>query len=104
MSSVHLRLASRVCTALRVDWNVVGKRARIVSALENMSVGGVYVRTPTPAPAGAHVQLRLLTDGGIVPTLGRVVRVAHDGMGVRFVPSDTVDVPFEVPIDEIDIA
>lgn len=103
MSSVHLRLSSRVQSDLKADWNIVGRKAHVLSDLENMSAGGAYLRTNVPAPLGARVQLQLLTDAGIVPALARVVRSDPTGMGIRFEASETFDVPFEVPLDEIDL-
>lgn len=102
MSSVHLRLTSRISSVLRVDWNIVGRRAHVVSELRDMSAGGAFVRTSVAAPAGSRVQMQLLTDRGIVPTLARVVRADPSGMGVRFEASEPFEVPFDVSIDEID--
>ena len=102
MSDVHLRLSSRVRSGLHADWNIVGRCAHAISKLENMSAGGAFVRTSVPAPTGTRLQMHLLTDGGIVPTLARVVRSEPSGMGIRFEASETMDVPFEVQLDEID--
>lgn len=102
MSSVHLRLSSRVPTGMSVDWNIVGRRAHAVSKIVNFSATGAYVHTPSPAPTGARLVMQLLTGGGVVPTLARVVRSDEGGMGVRFEDSPTLDVPFDVPLDEID--
>jgi hypothetical protein len=102
MSAVHLRLASRIRTGLRVDWNIVGRRAHVVSSIDDMSAGGAFVRTACPAPQGSQVSMSLLTDGGVVPTLARVVRCDEHGMGVRFETSDPEDVPFDIRLDDVD--
>ncbi len=68
-----------------------------------MSVSGAFVRTPVPAPAGAQVQLKLLTGGGAVPTVARVVRANSMGMGIRFEKADPINVPFDIPLDQIEI-
>ncbi len=103
MSGVHLRLTSRVRSALRANWNIVGRKAHVLSELENMSASGAYVRTVVPAPTGTRVQFQLLTDGGVIPALARVVRTDSAGMGIRFEESGSVDVPFDIALDEIDV-
>jgi len=100
MSAIHLRLASRMPSGLRVDWNIVGRRSHTVSELADMSACGAFVQTAVPAPRGSRLQMHLLTDAGIVPTLARVVRSEPAGMGVRFEQSTTLDVPFDVVLEE----
>ena len=102
MSSVHLRLSSRVPTDMSVDWNIVGRRAHAVSKVLNFSASGAYVHTTRPAPPNTRVLMQLLTGGGVISTLARVVRSDDEGMGVRFEDTSTVDVPFDVPLDEIE--
>ncbi len=80
----------------------MGRRAHIVSNLEDMSAGGAFVRTACPAPPGAQLRMSLITDGGIVPTLARVVRADEHGMGVRFESTEPEDVPFDIRLDDID--
>jgi hypothetical protein len=46
--------------------------------------------------------MSLLTDGGVVPTLARVVRCDERGMGVRFETSEPEDVPFDIRLDDVD--
>lgn len=98
-----MRLTTRVPSQLRVDWNILGRRAHVVSCLENMSAGGAYVRTPIPVPEGTQIQMQLLTDGGIVPMLARVVRCEPSGMAVRFDLDSEFDAPFEVSLDDFDM-
>lgn len=93
-----MRLATRVRSALRVDWCIHGRMAHVVSDLDNMSAGGAFICTSVPAPLGTLVQMHLLTDRGMVPALGRVVRSEGRGMGVRFDASE----PTDPLIDEID--
>lgn len=93
-----MRLASRVRSALRVDWCIHGRMAHVVSDLDNMSAGGAFICTSVPAPLGTRVQMHLLTDRGMVPALGRVVRSDPRGMGVRFDSAESGD----APVDEID--
>ena len=53
--------------------------------VENLSQGGAFVRTRTPAPIGAPVALALrLPDGGDLHTRATVAYVNDAGMGVRF--------------------
>ena len=84
-----MRLATRVRSALRVDWCLDGREAHVISDVENMSARGALIRTDSPPAAGTRLQLSLLTDRGMVPALGRVVRVDSHGMAVRFEPSES---------------
>ena len=62
--------------------------------LENISLGGAFIRTTHPPPAGSPVRLRIRSGGGALGLMGRVVHViepaqaekkAHPaGMGVQF--------------------
>ncbi len=53
--------------------------------VENLSQGGAFVRTQTPAPVGAPVALALrLPDGGDLHTRATVAFVNDAGMGVSF--------------------
>lgn len=63
--------------------------------LEDISLGGLFVRTLVPAPAGSFVRLRLPLGDGALSLMGRVVHVIADdtaarsktrarGMGVQF--------------------
>lgn len=53
--------------------------------VENLSQGGAFVRTQSPAPVGAPVALALrLPDGGDLHTRATVAFVNDTGMGVRF--------------------
>jgi hypothetical protein len=62
--------------------------------LEDISLGGLFVRTLLPAPAGSFVRMRLPLQDGELSLMGRVVHVIDDrsaqakararGMGVQF--------------------
>lgn len=88
-----MRLASRVPVSLRADWCVPGRTARVVSDIENLSAGGAFIATSIAVPAGTTIRLSLLTDGGIVPTVARVVRASRRGMAVRFDSGGAADAP-----------
>ncbi len=53
--------------------------------VENLSQGGAFVRTASPAAVGAPVALAIrLPDGGDLHTRATVAYVSDEGMGVRF--------------------
>jgi len=66
-----------------VSWQTNGPRN--VSRVRDLSAGGVFVSTPTPAPVGATVRLLFSLPEGEVRIEG-VVRYAdpEKGMGVEF--------------------
>jgi PilZ domain len=66
-----------------VGWQVGTKSA--VSHLENIALGGLFIRTPDPAPEQSLVKLVLPTGTGEVRARGVVRRVApSQGMAVEF--------------------
>ncbi len=71
----------------------------------NVSVGGMFIRTLTPHPAGAMIYLQFQLEDGkrLIEGLGKVVHVnppdhPSPGMGVEFV---NLDDESRVLIDEI---
>lgn len=54
---------------------------------KNLSVGGMFIETPTPRALGASVFFQFtVKDGGtLIEGLGRVVHASKTGMGVEFV-------------------
>jgi hypothetical protein len=87
----HPRFAATIPVGIVTDQGDV-----VVHDLVDISMGGVFVRTPTPAAPGSCVRLRLLVGevAAIVPVMGRVVHVIDQqtgketarapGMGVMF--------------------
>ena len=66
-----------------VGWQVGIKRS--VSRLEDMALGGIFIRTPDPPPERSLVKLILSTGNVEVRARGVVRRVApRQGMGVEF--------------------
>jgi hypothetical protein len=67
-----------------VAWQSASKK--VVSAVDNFGLGGLYIRTPDPPATGTFIQLLLDVPSGEVRARAAVQRsVAHDGMGVKFV-------------------
>lgn len=54
---------------------------------KNLSVGGMFIETPTPRTVGSSVFFQFtVKDGGtLIEGLGRVVHASTSGMGVEFV-------------------
>jgi hypothetical protein len=54
--------------------------------MDNLGLGGVYIRTPEPPPAGTFIQLLLDVPAGEVRARAVVQRsTPKEGMGVKFV-------------------
>jgi len=66
-----------------VTWRGTGER--LVSRVQTIGLGGLFIVTPKPAPAGEAIQLYFEVPGGEVCALG-VVRSSTpgEGMGVEF--------------------
>jgi len=66
-----------------VGWQVGTKRS--VSRLEDLALGGLFIRTPNPPPEQSLIKLVLPTGTGEVRARGVVCRVApRQGMAVEF--------------------
>lgn len=82
------RRHARAAIDLPVSFVVKGKNESKTGIGKDLSLGGMFVETETPAPFGADVlvQVRLQTPRGDQDfTLPAVVRwVRSDGMGVQF--------------------
>jgi Tfp pilus assembly protein PilZ len=54
---------------------------------ENISTGGMFLRTKERRPLGAEVFFHFTVAGGgtLIEGLGRVVRITDDGLGIEFV-------------------
>jgi hypothetical protein len=75
-----------------VGWQVGAKR--FVSRLDNIALGGLFIRTPNPPPAESLVRVivSLPTGNGEVQARGVVRRVAPSrGMGVEFTAMNPED-------------
>ena len=82
------RLSSPKGTILA--WQTAGKR--FVSAVGNLGLGGIYIRTAEPPPTGTFIQLLLDVPTGEVRARA-VVRTSkpQHGMGVKFVAMQQED-------------
>jgi hypothetical protein len=71
-------------------WQTAGKR--YVSAVGNLGLGGIYIRTAEPPPTGTFIQLLLDVPTGEVRARA-VVQTSkpHQGMGVKFVAMQQED-------------
>jgi hypothetical protein len=78
-----------------VEVTVVGARGELRALpLEDVSLGGAFVRTTTPDPPGSFVRLKLPVDDAPLTLMGRVVHVIDGptsvakarapGMGIQF--------------------
>jgi len=82
------RLSSPKGTILA--WQTASRR--FVSSVDNLALGGLYVRTPEPPPPGTFIQLLLDVPAGEVRA-GAVVQRSKpkEGMGVKFVAMQQED-------------
>jgi hypothetical protein len=61
-------------------------RNRVVSSMDNLGLGGLYIRTGEPPPPGTFIQLLLDVPAGEVRARALVQRSKpKEGMGVKFV-------------------
>ena len=73
-----------------VAWHSFNKR--VVSAVDNLGLGGLYIRTPDPPATGTFIQLLLDVPTGEVRARAAVQRSsAKQGMGVKFVAMEQED-------------
>jgi hypothetical protein len=67
-----------------VAWHRFNKRA--VSAVDNLGLGGLFIRTPDPPPVGTFTQLLIDAPTGEVRCRAAVQRSSpKQGMGVKFI-------------------
>ncbi len=64
-------------------WQTAHKR--VVSAVDNAGLGGLYILTPEPPVPGTFIQLLLDVPAGEVRATGVVQRGEPEGMAVKFV-------------------
>jgi hypothetical protein len=73
-----------------VAWHATGPRN--VSRVHDLSAGGVFISTPTPAPVGTVVKLLFALSDGEMRIHGIVrYKAAGKGMGVEFTHMGAVD-------------
>jgi hypothetical protein len=85
---VYPRLAAPKGTI--VAWQTSAKR--LVSAVDNLGLGGLYIRTPDPPATGTFIQLLLDAPTGEVRARAAVQRSrSQEGMGVKFVAMEQED-------------
>ena len=71
-------------------WQTANKR--VISGVDNLGLGGLYIRTPEPPPSGTFIQLLLDVPTGEVRARAVVQRSkSKEGMGVKFVAMQQED-------------
>jgi hypothetical protein len=71
-------------TGTIVAWHNFNKK--MVSVVDNLGLGGLYIRTPDPPATGTFIQLLLDAPTGEVRARAAVQRSSpKQGMGVKFV-------------------
>jgi Tfp pilus assembly protein PilZ len=80
----------RLPTELRVGWRVPEDTRRYQSYVDDISIGGAFLRTAEPPPAGTALLLEIIPPGGTAPQTieCRVAWARHcpgaEGAGVEF--------------------
>ena len=73
-----------------VAWH--SSNRRVVSAVDNFGLGGLFIRTPDPPATGTFIQLLLDAPTGEVRARAAVQRSSpSQGMGVKFVAMERED-------------
>ncbi len=92
------RKHDRVPIGIPVDWQVEGSGDVIISATDDVGIGGVQIRTLSPPPVGTELTLKIGLNPStreIISIPGKVAWVKQDeqfqGMGVEFLPTDAED-------------
>ncbi len=95
-NSSHGRRYYRIPLEIPVDWQISGQGDVVISSTDDVSGGGVQIRTQNPPPVGTEVVLLLQIDDAKEEQLripGKVAWVRTDenfsGMGVRFTAEST---------------
>lgn len=92
MTTNDLRSYPRLCPpgGTILAWQTAGKR--FVSSVDNLGLGGLYIRTTEPLPPGTFIQLLMDVPTGEVRARA-VVRTCQPrhGMGVKFVAMQPED-------------
>jgi len=80
----------RLPIELRVDWRVPNQTERHISLVDDIGIGGAFLRTLDLPPTGTSVVIELRPPGANTPQSieGRVAwssaRPGHEGVGVEF--------------------
>jgi len=70
--------------------------------VDNLSLGGAFIRTSQPAPLHAPVVLEIDLPGHVLPPVpATVVRVLPQGMGVQFDPDATLRAALEEALEQL---
>ena len=71
-------------------WQSISKK--LVSRVENLGLGGLYIRTPEPPLPGSFIQLLFDVPAGEVRARALVQRSKpNEGMGVKFIAMQPED-------------
>lgn len=91
-----IRKHERVPMGIPVDWQVEGSGDVIISATDDVALGGVQIRTLSPPPVGTELTLKIALNPATrerVSVPGKVAWVKQDdefqGMGVEFLPTES---------------
>ena len=91
-----IRKHERVPMGIPVDWQVEGSGDVIISATDDVAMGGLQIRTLSPPPVGTELTLKIALDPAtreMVSVPGKVAWVKQDeefqGMGVEFTPTES---------------
>src|ERR1700739_5014695 len=79
----------KVPKAALVAWKIGTQKS--VSPVENLALGGLFIRTKNPANSGTTLHLVFNTPQGEVRVRAVVRNVAPDGMGVAIVSMEQED-------------
>lgn len=100
MTKEEARKHERKPAVLTIDWRIVGSEDIIWSWTDDISAGGLRVRTMTPPEEGATVDVAIehVQDGGErehlrIPARVAWVRLDEEfcGMGLAFQPEEETD-------------
>jgi Tfp pilus assembly protein PilZ len=84
----NLRKHPRKSCAVPIKY--VTKNQILQGEIRNISLGGIFLKTPHTVPVGQRLSLAIPVrkKGKIIKKTGRIVWADHDGVGIEFQPSE----------------
>ncbi len=108
MATLNQRKFSRATIPVVVEYRIASYEAFLKEYAENLSEGGIFIRTYKPCELGAQIffQFSLEQGGTLIEGMGKVVHISGGsdaGMGVEFLelPEDSRTLISEIVADRM---
>ena len=95
----HTRIEAKVAGHLRTG------DASVAAEIDNISVGGLFMRTNVSMPVGLQLTVEIKAASGSVHVNGKIVGTTNDGVGIEFdVLTTDTEQRLRTMLDEIEKA